>query len=265
MVVVNCTDDDWDAPPPGDKLRRTMAPSAHHLLSPLAIVVSLCSSPDRNPAATAFDLRLAMHLGESLDRLVGSRAEKVLLVSGVDVSSPALARSLSHFDRVVSVERSTLALGVRTKRDRRRFWPLNNATFLRPDGVCSTLKLHAWNLTQYAAVLVQGTDLCLLEDPLPWMRTMLAKDGYFYAPLETRRSVPARAHDGLSDRLIFTRPDALVFQVLKDNAKTGDNMPFANSVADVLETALPVHLPHEEMPRHLHTDKLRDLLGGYCP
>ena len=39
----------------------------------------------------------------------------------------------------------------------------------RKDGLCTSLKLHAWNLVQFDAVLMSDTDVCLFQDPVPYL------------------------------------------------------------------------------------------------
>ena len=49
-------------------------------------------------------------------------------------------------------------------------WPRYRTVQQRQDNMCRAVHLLAWNLTKYDRIILSDLDLCMAEDPLPWLR-----------------------------------------------------------------------------------------------
>lgn len=129
-------------------------------------------------------------------------------------------------------------------------WPRLKHTVVqkRPDYNCTSLKLLAWNMTQYDRVIMSDTDVCVLEDPYPWMIKQHRNDEYFIALPQGLD----RPYQGISSHFVFLQPDALVFRMLRDMGTTRSFIPYTNSEQDIVETMFASRRNFPALPQHQH-------------
>ena len=237
-----------------------------------AVVVCLCNGTDYRESASHLQLQRAALLACSL-RSAKSAIELVAMVRGFSMSSADHLRR-AGFDRVIDVSHvptSAFALSPLTRPPEYRKGELRNVDRTmargaelpvgwgrkwiaqpvqdRQDGVCTTTKLLAWNLTEYDNVLCVDTDVVFSEDPSPWMRRH--SERYFVA----RREVATRHYLGLNTHMFYLKPSQLLFRVLSDASTSGHYIPYTNTEQDVLESVFaPLAFP--PLPRHVHTKGL---------
>jgi len=104
-----------------------------------------------------------------------------------------------------------------------RRWPHRGTGCVqeRNDHSCTSLKLLAWNLTQFDVVLQADADNIFLADPLEWVRAH--SDHYFIASHE----IVSRGYEGINSHLMLLQPSNILFRLLADNARTGGFEPCA--------------------------------------
>jgi len=236
-----------------------------------------CTSPQRNgPARAAFvtivcnstgrgahlgsyyaghdqitpwdNVRQAVALGRSLP---GEGLERVALTRGLSDEASDVLRS-NGWDVIDAsgVPNSAFVLRRIEKSDATRHWPRSGRVQQRSDNECTSLKLLAWNLTEYSRLMVSDTDVCMRQDPLPWMRRHWSE--YFVMGQEGRFGNMQRGYVGLNSHLFFLQPSTLLFRVLTDMATSGSFVPFTNGDQDVIETVFAPHAPRPELPTNLH-------------
>lgn len=233
----------------------------------LAIMCCLCAAKDKRNNPPINQIHRANILGQSLMTTLappgppGIRVEKVLVVAGFD-NAKYMANWTRYWDRVIVMPTERLNFMKRRKRDASRMWPLNDKTQNRPDGNCTVLKLHTWNLTEYDGVLAIDSDACFKEDPRPQMLELYRRRLYFVAGHE--RSV--RPHDGFHAFTYWMIPNHYIYRVMTDKARLGDFMPFANGEQDVFETVFPVHekTTFTRLPRCVHHAGTMALFAQRC-
>mmetsp|Transcript_48488 Transcript_48488/g.160683 ORF Transcript_48488/g.160683 Transcript_48488/m.160683 type:complete len:134 (+) Transcript_48488:677-1078(+) len=70
-------------------------------------------------------------------------------------------------------------------------WPRNGRVQTwRQDHTCTSMKLLAFNFTQFDAVMVSDSDVCMFSDPGPWMEAQYKANQYFIASHEAHPAVP---------------------------------------------------------------------------
>jgi hypothetical protein len=89
-------------------------------------------------------------------------------------------------------------------------------------------------------VLLVDTDNVFTEDPQPWLEARSRSGEYFAANAEKLQ----RNYYGLNGHMLFLRPSAILFEVLRNLGRYGDFVPFLNGEQDVLES---VFAPHREL------------------
>ena len=132
-----------------------------------------------------------------------SDVTRVCLVAGY--AAPALQRWASDCDEIVDVPMARLVFWKRRLHD--HVWAeaahADSRYLVRGDGRSTSLKFEAWLLTRYkGGVLVSDADVCLDDDPLPYMRHAHMRDEYFVASPENGY----RSWTGLNTHLMFLRP-----------------------------------------------------------
>mmetsp|Transcript_6030 Transcript_6030/g.15435 ORF Transcript_6030/g.15435 Transcript_6030/m.15435 type:complete len:250 (+) Transcript_6030:80-829(+) len=218
----------------------------------LAIMCCICAGKDKRQNPSINQLLRVNILGESLTRTLeppGIRVEKVLVTTGFD-NARHMANWSKWWDRVIEIPSDRMNFMKRMRQDPTRPWPLNSKTQNRPDGNCTVMKLHTWNLTEYDGVLAVDSDACFQEDPRPRMLELHRLGHYFVAGHERA----ARANDGFHAFVYWFRPNHILYRILTDKARLGDFMPFANGEQDVFENVFPVHLPetYAKLPSSFH-------------
>ena len=74
---------------------------------------------------------------------------------------------------------------------------------VQPDGAMTSVKFHAWRLTQYAVVLHTDVDVLFLESPLPALSAAFEKQLIFQAAAsETAK----RGYMGINTHMMLLRP-----------------------------------------------------------
>ena len=84
------------------------------------------------------------------------------------------------------------------------------------------------------------TDNVFTEDPQPWLEARSRSGEYFAANAEKLQ----RNYYGLNGHMLFLRPSAILFEVLRNLGRYGDFVPFLNGEQDALES---VFAPHREL------------------
>ena len=224
-----------------------------------AIGVVVCSAVDYLHHSPRSQLLRAQWWLRSLDKAVprNSQLDRVVFMSGFHASD----FSTQTWDRILEVPQPLLSFKPRFDKDTLEhhdsYWVDNNGVQKRHDGTCTSLKLAAWNRTDYAGIILSDADLCFLQpfDALGWMMKLYEQDIYFQAlqesgskcspPGPNRRSLAAfvgpRCYNGLNTHMMYLRPDKVVGQLLLDKAKYGDFVPYTNTEQDVLETVFSAH------------------------
>jgi hypothetical protein len=214
-----------------------------------ALVTFLCNTSDHHGHGWSDQLLRAHRLGLSLSRL--SRVEKIAVTFGFRANLAARALTSAGW-RVLNVSATpdtefAMEPIYRQNATERLHWPRRPATVQRrPDYKCTSLKLLAWNLTGYDRLMVSDTDVCVLEDPVPWM--LAHWDEYFVA---TPQGLD-RPYQGISSHFMFLQPNALVFRMLRDTGRTRSFIPYTNSEQDVLETVFATRKAMPRLPWHAH-------------
>ena len=134
----------------------------------------------------------------------------------------------------------------------------------RSDYACTSLKLLAWNLTEYDKVLMADTDVFFMEDPLPWLRrqwhlTFAATNELMNVnEMADEGRVSARGYHGLNTHLVLLTPSTVVLELLLDLATTGSFVPYTNSEQDVIETLFASNRVQAPLPAHWHSPHIRE-------
>ena len=200
-------------------------------------------------ALTAWDfVNQATQLAQSV---AGSRIERVALTSGLSQAAVlqlsqhwsviVVPPSVLHKYRVRPVYNHQAAVEAHTR------WPTSGTVQSRKDCACTSLRFFAWNLTQYARALVSDSDMCLYQDPLPWLRWQHSRGENFVAKQELSR----RGYYGINDGLAMVKPNADVFRILVDLARTQSQTPYTNGVQDVTESVYGSRSDFPALPSHL--------------
>ena len=140
----------------------------------------------------------------------------------------------------------------------------SRVTRTRADYACTSLKLLAWNLTEYDKILMADTDVFFMEDPLPWLRrqwhlTFAATNELMNVnEMADEGRVSARGYHGLNTHLVLLTPSTVVLELLLDLATTGSFVPYTNSEQDVIETLFASNRVHAPLPAHWHTPRIRE-------
>ena len=211
-----------------------------------AYVASACAGEDYVHSGPLEQLRRANALAASIKRV--SELETVLLTAGFTKETGELdpwnitvnGTSLSlPWDRVLAVPMDRLGFLFRDHRfdfnDTLR--PQTYRLQSRRDGACTTLKFSAWALLEYDGLFHSDTDICLHEDPVPYLHQFCSVGEPFLAiqHRENRQYLGANAH------FTYLQPDYFIFEILTHKAKSGDFVPFTNTEQDVIETLFAPH------------------------
>ena len=99
--------------------------------------------------------------------------------------------------------------------------PAGSSVQQRTDGAMTSVKFHAWRLTQYAVVLHTDVDVLFLESPLAALRAAHAKQLIFQAAAsETAK----RGYMGINTHMMLLRPSLDVYALISANAASGHFM-----------------------------------------
>ena len=163
---------------------------------------------DNTPSTRALPVRQALRLRRSLTRL-HSPIATVAIVHGYDAKSLATLRAVgwdvrdvSHVDAASIMKQIPREAPVRASCTSARakvhtlytpssmralcehtkarplhvcsqgyHWPRYRSNVqLRKDNKCRAIHLLAWNMTEWDRIILSDLDLCIAEDPLPWLR-----------------------------------------------------------------------------------------------
>ena len=99
--------------------------------------------------------------------------------------------------------------------------PRSSSVQQRSDGAMTSVKFHAWRLTQYAVVLHTDVDVSFLESPLPALRAAHQRQLIFQAAAsETAK----RGYMGINTHMMLLRPSLDVYALISANAASGHFM-----------------------------------------
>ncbi|KAL1508220.1 hypothetical protein AB1Y20_004337 [Prymnesium parvum] len=215
-----------------------------------ALLTFLCNMSDHHGHGWADQLLRAHRLGASVGRV--SPIEKIAVLYGFreDVMGSAALTSVGwRIWNVSALPEAAFAMEpvYKPNASLRLHWPRRPANVQRrQDYKCTSLKLLAWNLTQFERVMVSDTDVCVLEDLLPWMTAHWGE--YFIA---TPQGLD-RPYQGISSHFMFLQPNGLVFQMLRDMGQSRSYIPYTNSEQDIIETMFATRKTMPKLPTHRH-------------
>lgn len=223
----------------------------------LAIVVTICAGVDYmgNPPNTQLErAQVAVDALRNVTRApIDDIPDFVLISSGFTRET---LKSVHGFTRIVDVPLGAFSFKVRSIGDGKQF-ACQNHVQPRLDGKCTAVKLTAWNLTEYDGILHQDSDVCLLEDPRPLMRSWKREGRYFGALVMPRRRAGKRLEkiqpQGFFTNVMYLQPNKMLFQLLRDKAASGDFRPFTNTEQDVLDTVFSMSTQNITQPRLFST------------
>ena len=163
----------------------------HEGLPRFAIGVVVCSGLDYKHRNARFQLMRAEWWLRSLDKAVprSPQLDRVVLQSGFRRADFAN----QSWDRILDVPQELLSFKPRRDGDRNEhhesFWVDNNNVQKRPDGKCTSLKLAAWNRTEYDGIVLSDADVCFTArfDLVAWLMTIYRRGAYFQADTELGR------------------------------------------------------------------------------
>lgn len=99
--------------------------------------------------------------------------------------------------------------------------PAGSSVQQRTDGAMTSVKFHAWRLTQYAVVLHTDVDVLFLESPEAALEAAHAKQLIFQAAAsETAK----RGYMGINTHMMLLRPSLDVYALITANAASGHFM-----------------------------------------
>lgn len=232
----------------GDDLSRVATAAVRSLpAARFAFVLALCNMSDHKGRTGGYQLVAAHAVMRSLNR-TGSHMVPVCLTHGFGAPAMQLLRQFGC--HVLDVSDEPANMHMLAHNDGRAKWPSAGRVQLRLDFVATGMKFHAWELTMYDRVIVSDSDMCILEDPEPWMAAHL--DEQFVAPV-IPLDQEVRGFLGISSHYMLVRPSLQVARILKDMGRSGGFVPYTNSDQDVIETVFPAHAQHGVMlPKHAH-------------
>jgi len=216
-----------------------------------AILVAICFGRDKRNNPPINQVHRVTIINQNLKIMLsapGMHVDTVLMTSGFPDDLLAQGDQ-SAFNRRVDVPQDDLHwYKFGHKRVEGRMYPCEGRVQKRDDGRCTSLKLHAWNLTEYDGILAFDSDACLIEDPRPYLMRQYELGTYFAH--SGREKKPTR--EGFNSHLFYFQPSRILYKLLTDMARLGDYYPFTNGEQDVLETVFPVHLPNPAPPKNKH-------------
>ena len=164
-------------------------------------------------------------------RGVGWRGDIVCQVAGWRQSAETAAALKRHCTRVLSLYVPKYDAGSSTSDTNRTIAeyrakgrvppPASSSVQQRTDGAMTSVKFHAWRLTQYAVVLHTDVDVLFLESPLPALSAAFEKQLIFQAAAsETAK----RGYMGINTHMMLLRPSLDVYALITANAASGHFM-----------------------------------------
>lgn len=129
-------------------------------------------------------------------------------------------------------------------------WPRANKVQQRGDSACTSLKLLAWNMTEWDTVLMVDNDVCLIDDPGPWAQQ------HRNLTLVAQPEVASRGYQGLNSHFVMLHPDPQLARVLVEMGTSGSYLPYTNGDQDVIETVFAARQRMPTLPNHTHSKKV---------
>ena len=213
-----------------------------------ALVVYICNGGNDhygNPPTE--QIARAVRLRRSLTRL-HTRIATVAVVHGYDPISVSVLRESGWDVRDVTHVDATAIMKQIPHETAGYHWPRYRANVqTRLDNKCRAVHLMAWNLTEYDRIILSDLDLCMAEDPLPWLRRHAAS--HFVAFNEMAK---LRGYRGVNCHLALLHPSALMARVVLDKARTASYIPYTRGAQDVLETLFPTQVTFSRLLMHCH-------------
>ena len=107
----------------------------------------------------------------------------------------------------------------------------------RRDGGLTSVKFHAWRLTQYDAILHTDVDVSFLESPRAALEAAHAS-GLLFQPAS--REAAKRGYVGINTHMMLLRPSLDMHALITANAASGHFIPYTRTEQDVLEALFPL-------------------------
>ena len=227
----------------------TLSCGTCHALRPLrlAFVVFICNGGNDyygNPPAE--QIIRALRLRRSLSRLQ-SQIRTVAVVHGFGNASIAALRHVGWEVRDISgVDAGAIMRQIR-RETVGYHWPRYRTVQAREDNMCRAVHLLAWSLVEFDRVLLSDLDLCMAEDPLPWLRRHAG--AHFVAFSEMAKM---RGFRGINVHMALLHPSEVLGRVVLDKARTASYVPYTRGAQDVIETVFATQVQFDEWPKHVH-------------
>ena len=217
----------------------------------LLVVVFICNGGNDhygNPPTE--QIIRALRLRRSLTRLKTS-IRTVAVVHGYDEVSVHALKAVGWEVRDVTHVDATAIMKQIPHEAAGYHWPRYRANVQkRQDNKCRAVHLLAWNLTEFDRIILSDLDLCMAEDPLPWLRRHAAS--HFIAFNEMAK---LRGYRGINCHLALLHPGPLIARIVLDKARTASYIPYTRGAQDVIETVFPTQVSYAPWPRHVHAYK----------
>ena len=227
----------------------TLSCGTCHALRPLrlAFVVFICNGGNDyygNPPTE--QIVRALRLRRSLSRLQ-SQIRTVAVVHGFGNASIAALRHVGWEVRDISgVDAGAIMRQIR-RETVGYHWPRYRTVQAREDNMCRAVHLLAWSLVEFDRVLLSDLDLCMAEDPLPWLRRHAG--AHFVAFSEMAKM---RGFRGINVHMALLHPSEVLGRVVLDKARTASYVPYTRGAQDVIETVFATQVQFDEWPKHVH-------------
>ncbi len=213
----------------------------------LAFVVFICNGgADHYGNPSTEQIVRALRLRRSLARLQ-STLRTVAVVHGYDNVSLAALRHVGWEVRDIS----GVAAGAIMRQVRREtigyHWPRYRTVQARQDNMCRAVHLLAWSLIEFDRIILSDLDLCMAEDPLPWLRRHAA--AHFVAFSEMAKM---RGFRGINVHMALLHPSEVMGRLVLDKARTASYVPYTRGAQDVIETVFATQVQFDEWPKHVH-------------
>ena len=213
-----------------------------------AFATAVCNATDTYGAEGGVQIERAVRLLESL-RATGSTIDAVALSNGYDAHAQAVLTTAGWIVHAVPAHAMVTMQSVRKAPG--YHWPRFSRVQNRTDMQCTALKLVAWTLTKYDRILLSDTDVCILQDPGPWL-SVHQRLGHYFA--STSENSLGRGYQGLNSHLVLVQPEQAVFEMLAAMASTASYIPHTMTEQDVLETIFNAspNVSFVALPEHIH-------------
>lgn len=247
-----------------------------------ALVVFICNGGnDHYGNHPTEQIVRAIRLMRSIVRLRSAIAT-IAVVHGYDATSIAALRAVGWEVRDVSHVDAASIMKQIPREAVGYHWPRYRANVQhRQDNKCRAIHLLAWNLTEFSRIILSDLDLCMAEDPLPWLRRHATSHFIAFnemgmpahplssslrcrleaclniasSSLARHPTAKLRGFRGINCHLALLHPSELMARVVLDKARTASYIPYTRGAQDVIETLFPTQVTYGAWPQHVHAMK----------